>query len=452
MKLSSAALSLALCATHVVARAVLAERAPLLPSEDPFYTQPANISAYAPGQVIATRDVPPTLGGYTGLTREPLQRFLQVLYRTTDSLHNPVAAVTSILIPHNADPTKLLAYQTAYDSANNNCSPSYGLQTGANTTALADIAMITASLNKGWYVVTSDFEGLAAQFVAGEQAGYATLDSVRATLALAAARTIPLNASARYAMWGYSGGSLASEWAAELAPAYAPELAFAGAALGGLIPNVTNVLLTINASPFAGLAFSGIRGLVAALPSTQALFREQLKPEREAAFNATASGCLSQAVVSGAFQDLFTYFESGRGILELPEFKQSIDYAGIMGTHGTPTMPLFAYKAVGDEVSPAADTDALVQTLCARGATIEYHRDLVGEHFTEAITGSVSALAWVGDRLAGVPVANAGTCVVEDVALSSLALEDVDALTVEGISFLQSLLGHAVELGPLVSG
>jgi hypothetical protein len=47
-------------------------------------------------------------------------------------------------------------------------------------------------------------------------------------------------------MWGYSGGSLATEWAAELQPTYAPELNFAGAALGGLVPNITSVLKTIN--------------------------------------------------------------------------------------------------------------------------------------------------------------------------------------------------------------
>lgn len=69
------------------------------------------------------------------------------------------------------------------------------------------------------------------------------MDSIRAILSSG----LGLEAScAKYALWGYSGGALASEWAAELQVQYAPELNFAGVALGGLTPNVTSVLLTVN--------------------------------------------------------------------------------------------------------------------------------------------------------------------------------------------------------------
>jgi hypothetical protein len=47
-------------------------------------------------------------------------------------------------------------------------------------------------------------------------------------------------------MWGYSGGALASEWAAELQVQYASEMDFAGAALGGLTPNVTSVMNAVD--------------------------------------------------------------------------------------------------------------------------------------------------------------------------------------------------------------
>jgi hypothetical protein len=82
--------------------------------------------------------------------------------------------------------------------------------------------------------------------------GYATLDGVRATLNAADLYDLPEDPY--YAVWGYSGGALASEWAAELQVDYAPELDFAGAALGGLTPNVTSVLVTINGKLSAGLA------------------------------------------------------------------------------------------------------------------------------------------------------------------------------------------------------
>jgi hypothetical protein len=114
---------------------------------------------------------------------------------------------------------------------------------------------VNSSLAKGWFVNVPDYEGPLASFTAGVMSGHATLDSVRATLSLR--ETLPgldLPEDTRYAMWGYSGGALASEWAAELQVQYAPELNFSGAALGGLTPNVTSVLMAINKSYAAGLA------------------------------------------------------------------------------------------------------------------------------------------------------------------------------------------------------
>jgi hypothetical protein len=70
---------------------------------------------------------------------------------------------------------------------------------------------------------------------------------------------------------------------------------------------------------------------------------------------------------------------------------QAILATGQMGLHGTPKMPMFFYKAIFDEVSPIADTDALVDKLCLQGAQIQYVRDAFGEHVTEAITGAGDA-------------------------------------------------------------
>lgn len=117
---------------------------PVVPTNDPFYTQPQNISAYLPGQIIASRSVSTSLNSLLGfsVTDLSVQAAYQHLYRTTDSLRNPVAAVTTVLVPHNADPTKLLSYQTAYDSANINCGASYSFQAGANNSNVVDIIMV----------------------------------------------------------------------------------------------------------------------------------------------------------------------------------------------------------------------------------------------------------------------------------------------------------------------
>lgn len=75
-----------------------------------------------------------------------------------------------------------------------------------------------------------------------------------------------------------------------------------------------------------------------------------------------------------------------------------------MGTHGTPNMPIFAYKAVADEISPIADTDKLVQQFCDAGVSITYVRDSFGEHFTQAASSVGDILNFLTARFNGVPI------------------------------------------------
>ncbi|KAB2571625.1 Lipase A [Lasiodiplodia theobromae] len=434
--------------------------APQPPSQDPWYEQPANISDYVPGAIIRSRQVANQLEPFLPLpVSVSVESVHQYLFRTTDSLGNAVAAASTLIKPYNANPEKLLSYQTAYDSSNPDCSPSYTLQSGSapgglggivdqNSTLSIDTPFIAASLNQGWYVSIPDYEGLQAHFVAGLISGYATLDSIRAALS-AGPTDAGLSTSPRYAMWGYSGGSLASEWAAELQPSYAPELDLAGTALGGLIANVTSVAVTINKTPFAGLGFSGIIGLSKAYPALADFLDERLIPEKKAEFFSRGGGCLVGNTVAGAGQDLFSYFINGteeqEGILQEPAVASVLAVAGQMGRHGVPTMPLYVYKAVGDEVSPAVDSDLVIQQFCSENSgevTIEYYRNTFGEHATELILGSANALGWIKNRLDGVAVTGEGTCKVQDVFISAVTQIDTVALIgLELVALLQTLLG-----------
>lgn len=136
-------ISLVLAAT-IAAAAVVGVT---LPSQDPFYVQPANISQYAPGGVIRMRQVSPNLSGLIAgkQSKASLKALYQILYRTTDNLNNAVAAVTSVLVPENADSNKLLAYQTAYDTASPDSVPSYAFQSGTNVTEVADIIFVSST-------------------------------------------------------------------------------------------------------------------------------------------------------------------------------------------------------------------------------------------------------------------------------------------------------------------
>lgn len=217
---------------------------PIPPLQDPWYTAPNGFEQAKAGTVLRLREAP---GNITSLVTNCSAAY-NILYRTTNSRYRPDWAVTTVLVPDTKTPA-LLSYQIPYDSAFLDASPSYALYSKDSTAYYAEIS---ASLSYGWFVNIPDYEGPLASFTAGVQSGHATIDSIRAVLNVN--KKLGLAKDARYAMWGYSGGALASEWAAELQVQYAPEMNFSGAALGGLTPNVTSVLFTINKTPGAGLA------------------------------------------------------------------------------------------------------------------------------------------------------------------------------------------------------
>ncbi|KAI5242440.1 hypothetical protein E4T42_07698 [Aureobasidium subglaciale] len=253
-----------------------------------------------------------------------------------------------------------------------NCAPSYTLQTGSNTTYAGtegiEAALIAAALDQGYIVNSPDWEGPKS-------------------------------------MWGYSGGAFASAWAAERQASYASEIPFVGMAIGGITPNVVKVFDTLNKGTFAGISAAGFLGLGNAYTDFDAY---------AAAFNQAGCQCFYADVKTYAGQDIYSYFKQGQAIFDTnstdlyisidPIVNTTITNRATMGRHGTPSMPIFAYKAVADEISPIADTDALVQQFCNAGVSVTYVRDPFGEHFTQAATSTGDVLNFLADRFNGVPI------------------------------------------------
>lgn len=288
-------------------------------------------------------------------------------------------------------------------------------------------------------MLTSDYEGLHAEYAAGFQSGHAVLDSLR--VALSEGPKVGLAKDARYALMGYSGGSLASGWAAALQPSYAPELHFEGAALGGTVPNITSVLDAVNMGPFGGLAFGFMTGISRAHPNFTKWFDENLLPATKAEFRDIARGCNIGETSKGGFKDFFSYFKNGRESFYDTVPQSVLNWDGQLGVFGVPTIPLFIYKAIGDEVSPVQDSDQLVEKYCKAGATIEYQKNLIGEHLSEDFTGSANALEWISHRLAGTPVPNQGKCLTNYVALSAIDPGTIPILGEDIYSWLEAIVG-----------
>lgn len=102
-------------------------------------------------------------------------------------------------------------------------------------------------------------------------------------------------------------------------------------------------------------------------PEDLAFLMSRLKtdgPYNSTGFLATLNYTLDQAIVAYAFQDIGDYFIGGVPDIEGSIPTRTINRDGIMGYHGVPQMPLYAYKAIGDEISAINDTDALVEKYC----------------------------------------------------------------------------------------
>ena len=387
----------------------------LPPSKDPWYTEPQGFESSPPGSVLRIRTAP---GNLTDNVQGAKSAY-NILFRTTDSHYRPTFAVTTLYVPSKANSKTLLSYQIPYDSADVDASPSYTLHDASNVSGAEALSII---LESGWYLNVPDYEGPLASFGAGVMSGHATIDSIRAVRSLH--KRFALDANARYAMWGYSGGALASEWAAELQVQYAPEMSFAGAALGGLTPNVTSVLFGISGTRAAGLGISSILGLGSQYPDILNEYKSKLKktgPYNATGFFAAKHYSLAQAGAAYAGQDISKYFVNGFKAILNSVTDKLIFRDGLMGYHGIPQMPLYVYKAVHDEISPIKDTDDLVNKYCDVGANIVYVRNKRGNHEEEGLLGATDAFTWLGVRLSGLPSSDYPTegCKIESVAVNT---------------------------------
>lgn len=132
-------------------------------------------------------------------------------------------------------------------------------------------------------------------------------------------------------------------------------------------------------------------------------------PEKELNFTTALTACSAADISRFENQDIGEYFEGGMDILQDPIVESIFVIGGAMGITGLPTIPLFFYKTIGDQVSSIGDTDVLVDKLCGMGVeSLSYDRNSYGEHVSENFLGlqvrttslfvESSVLMWMGDR------------------------------------------------------
>jgi hypothetical protein len=377
---------------------------PLPPGQDPFYrysgTEP--LRDIAPGTVLATRAIDLA----AGTTSTPV-RADQLLYRTTGERGQPTVTVTTVIAPLGASsPPRLVGYLSFYDALGAQCDPSYTLQGGdpgsANQQQTEEEELIIGSYVAAGFVLTiPDFEGENLEWTAGQESGYSTLDALRATESHRG-----MAADSPVGLTGYSGGSIAADWASELAPSYAPELDLVGVAEGGIPVDYAHNLTYINGSA----DWSGVlpATLVALARAVGVNIRPYLSPYGKKLAAQVGSACIGsfegaypgltiQQLVKKRYSNVFT----------VPVLVTIINHLIMGSTPGNPTGPLFMAvgdaDGTGDGIMVVADVEALAHEYCGQGVGVQLAVYQGDDHQEAAVQFEPAAVTFLEARFAGVP-------------------------------------------------
>lgn len=375
--------------------AAAASAAPLYPTPDPdpFYAAPANIADYRPGDVIDVRIMP-------ALPSFPATTVTMVKFRSTNSRGGPIAATTTVLTPqeHRAD-GPLLSFQHIINALGTECSVSRMLYTANLKRVFWDAPALNVALRKGWSVALPDHLGPQAAYGAARLGGLITLDGIRA-----AQRVPELGlANSPAAMAGYSGGGMATAWAAALAPAYAPELRLAGAAAGGVPMNLVTMVKAVGMQPHPafGLAMAAAIGLEREYPDRLPI-SSHLNARGLAARDAMADGCTNDIMAIGAGRSVRD-FAASTSMIESREAWAVLEENSLELFDGVPNVPVFEWHSATDPLIPV---DAVVNAnrrYCAAGVRLQAELTGSPEHLSAAVLGVPAALAWLDARFRGEP-------------------------------------------------
>ncbi|GAA5069295.1 lipase family protein [Nocardia callitridis] len=351
---------------------------------DGFYATPPDIGNFQPGDVIRSRTVP--ANGFPGATA------WQLAYRSTNSQQEPITAVTTVLLPPGGGNRPLVSYQPFVNALGTGCAPSHSLFDGS----MQEAPTLNLMLARGWAVAVPDHLGPTSAYGAAQLGGRLTLDGIRAVQRFAPAGL----GAGPVGMTGYSGGGMATGFAAALAPQYAPELSIVGVAQGGVPANIGKLALEVGSSPnpLFGLGFAATAGLEREYPDTLRL-DEQLNPKGLALRDRLANACTSEIIDAGANLSLADVFS---GSFDVDAATERVLHENSLETFpGVATAPVYEWHGADDVVSPDS-VRQLAGRYCAAGTPVQLDMIPGADHGAAMVQGAPRAFQYLADRFAGV--------------------------------------------------
>jgi triacylglycerol lipase len=264
----------------------------------------------------------------------------------------------------------------------------------------SEFLLVAAALAEGWAVSVPDHEGCHGMWGAPAEPGYRILDGLRAATRC---EQLGLSASASIGMWGYSGGGLASAWAAELCQEYAPELNVVGAVLGSPVGDPGSVARRLNCSFFAGLAALMITALTQVFPEAQRVVDDHATDEGKALLDKLQTMTTAEAVWRLRRVDIGSYVDmTADELWDLAEVRHVFEETKL--GKSMPAPPILIVQAVHDRIISVDDIDELAAVYARGGVAVTYHRDRFCGHLLLHPLSAPMTLRWLRDRFDGRPV------------------------------------------------
>ncbi|KQU35993.1 MULTISPECIES: lipase family protein [unclassified Rhodococcus (in: high G+C Gram-positive bacteria)] len=364
------------------------------PNADPFYSAPGDISGLAPGTVLASRPMP-NPPNFIGVST------WQLAFRSTGSEGNPIVGVTTVFVPLGKAPDgPLLSYQQIVNALGLKCAPSQALWSTDPNVVIRDAAALNAVFTRGWSVSMPDHLGPNSAYGAAKLGGQITLDGIRA-----AKNFDPLQLrNSPVGMGGYSGGGMATAWAAALAPSYAPELNIVGSAQGGVPMNLLKMAYMLGENtphPVFGLALAAAIGLGREYPDRMPV-SQNLTPQGTSMMNQIADSCTNDILAVGANHSA-AEITANKSVFADPQGRAVVEENSVELYPGVPRAPIFEWHSPTDGLIPVDAIDSTTARYCSAGARVQTLLTPTPDHLSGALLGLPSALQWLNDRFAGLP-------------------------------------------------
>lgn len=347
---------------------------------------------------------------------------LQIKYRSTDRDGTPTYNITSVVKPVSPGYGRLVSLLSVYDSLAPAHSPSRAM---AGDVALGllnsncETFTIGQMVNAGYSVAVTDIEGQNAALFDGSTYAHFTLDGIRAALREPSTNLGP---DTPVGMIGDSGDAVASVWAVQMAPTYAPEIndQIVGSAAGGIPTNYISMFNHINGAPFWGpmtvMLLIGIaRGLDFSLAPYLSDYGKRIIHNLDKA-------SIAEVNLSFAGVDWASLFKPEYGDpRSIPEIVDAANRSNLL-LAPDPTVPFFIVQAdndtlsgnpnapegigSGDGITVTGNTRALAHKYCDTGAPVTYREFPILEHSTGFLAYATPAWSWLQERFDGVATSN----------------------------------------------